>query len=97
MGEIREIAPKRDRSLKARKTLGRAVADHIREWGDEFAGFAIVTWNNRGETQTSYLTASGPVSRNFMPILVKDALDRHVTIKMGEETQTEEIFPDGPA
>lgn len=97
MGEIREIAPKRDKAAKVAKMLRRAVASQILSQGEDIAGFALVTWDHRGDTDSSYLTSSGPVSRSFMPILVKDALDRHVTIRTAEEVQTEEIFPDGPA
>jgi len=86
MAEIREIKPAKERLAQVRRCLGRSVKYGIEQHDERLAGFALVTWNERGDAVTAYLTQFGPVGRSLMPTFVQDNLSRHVATEVFQET-----------
>ena len=82
--ELREVRPDEDIAKERRQAIGRAVTNAIRAHKGKMAGFALVTWDGRGEPGASYL-CGGPISSRLMPAFVHDELNRAVTIHMMED------------
>lgn len=91
MGKIEEIDIVGDRSARVRRIMGRTLRKALEDHGGDIAGFALVSWDMRGSVTSGYFTDVGPVSSSLMPSFVKDALDRHVTLVMVEETSSNKI------
>lgn len=81
---VHEIDPKAENARLVRVALGRSIKMHLAEMGDGLAGFAIVSWDNRGECTSSYL-ADGPIGRCLVPAFVHDALNRQVAVGIAQE------------
>jgi hypothetical protein len=94
MAELVEIDPGADRAQRVRRIIGRSLQNHLREHGDEIAGFAFVTWDMRGEATSGYMTEVGPIGESLMPAFVKDALQRHLAVVLVERTQSMPITGD---
>lgn len=82
--ELRDIHPRADRQKHLRRLLVRSVRSALT---GEVAGYALVTWNARGDAHTSYCTDSGPVGQRLMPAFVHDVLGQHVAVSLSEETR----------
>lgn len=65
-----------------------AAADH----GDDFAGFALVSWRRDGGMHTSIFTGYGPIADSLVPAQVHDALQRHLTIEIAERAEIKSPF-----
>ena len=61
----------------------RAACEQV---GDGFAGFALVVWDERGDMRTAYDATRGPIGPALVPTLVSDALNRHVAVKLAEQS-----------
>lgn len=90
MTTLIEINPRRERQGRLRRILGRSVRSAL---SGEVAGFALVTWDSRGDAHTSYCTDSGPVGHRLMPAFVHDALNQHVSVTLAQEQRTTRIDP----
>jgi hypothetical protein len=91
MADIREITPAADRAQEVRRVIFRTLRRHFQDQGDDIAGFAIVTWDMRGEASSGYSTDVGPVGESLMPAFVKDALQRHLSVVLAERTHSDII------
>lgn len=91
MAEIHEIDPGADRAGRIRRIMGRVLRNHLEAHGDELAGFAMVTWDMRGEATSGYCTEIGPVGESLMPAFVKDALQRHLAVVLVERTESRPV------
>jgi hypothetical protein len=49
MMAVAEFRPDLSQLAERRRILGRAVRDALAAQGEEFAGFALVTWDARGD------------------------------------------------
>lgn len=78
------IAPAKDRARDVRRSLGRALRACFRDHGDNLAGFAIVTWDMRGEVASALRSDVGPIGRSMVPMFAHDALNRHVAVLISE-------------
>ena len=79
------IEPRVARQKRLRRILGRSVRSAL---SGEIAGFALVTWDARGDAHTSYCVDSGPVGHRLMPAFVHDALQQHVAVTLSQEART---------
>lgn len=79
------IDPKRNRARRVGHNLVRSVNKHLYQQGSDLAGYAMVSWDARGECSSSYFSADGPVGRSLLPSFVKDALNRHLAVNLVEE------------
>jgi hypothetical protein len=95
--KLYEARPDLVSQRKRRRIAGKAMSQAISTHGNDLTGFALVTWNSRGDCHSSYLADYGPISRSLMPSYVKDALQRHVTINMAESLTPGFIDGDEPA
>lgn len=91
---VHEVNPHLDRVRRIRKIAGQSLSQHMRRHGNALGGFAIVTWNECGEVQSAYYTATGPISESLMPVYVHDALNRHVAVRLTERARTNQITGD---
>lgn len=91
MVEVVAFDPRNDRARRLRRILGRSVGTALGDGVAQMVGFALVSWDERGQCTTSYYAASGPVGDNLMPSFVHDALQRHVTVRIAQETSTTQI------
>lgn len=91
MAEIHEIDPGADRAQRVRRIIGRVLKKHFADHGSEIAGFALVSWDMRGEATSGYFTEVGPVGESLMPSFVKDALQRHLAVVLVERTGSDRI------
>jgi hypothetical protein len=81
-----------------RRILGACIRSNLETHGEDLAGFAIVSWDMRGTSHSSYFTENGPFSRSMLPAYVADALNRHLAVVMVQEgLASEQILPDDPA
>lgn len=92
--EVVEVDLAGDRAQNLRRILGRTVRNHIETQGDDLSGFALVTWDARGNTAVGYYTDTGPVGDSLMPAFVHDALNRAVAVVTAEETQSSRVDGD---
>ena len=58
---------------------------------DNIAGFALVTWDMRGQAHSTFSTDMGPIGRGLMPSYVKDQLMTHVAVMTAQESESEKI------
>lgn len=85
---LREINPRADRQKRLRRILGRSVRSAL---SGEVAGFALVTWDTRGDAHSVYCTDSGPVGHRLMPAFVHDALNQHVAVSLSQDGAPDKI------
>lgn len=85
--ELYAVAPGNARARHVRRILGSAIRSHIRQQGDDIAGFALVTWDMRGGACGAYLTDVGPVATTLLPTYVHDVLNRHVAVELAVGTE----------
>lgn len=81
---VEAVDPGRDRATRIRRILGRVLRDHLEGHGPDIAGFALVSWDMRGNARTGFMTEVGPVGDSLMPCFVKDALQRHLAVKLAQ-------------
>lgn len=86
MGEVVNIAPARERAARVRRMLGRSIKSAINGFGEDIAGFALVTWDMRGNARSAILDRSGPIGASLVPTYVHDALNRHVAVEIASES-----------
>lgn len=91
---ITEVRPDKVALAKRRRTFGRIVRHTLQAHGDDFAGFAIVTWNHRGDASSGYYAATGPIAEALVPSYVSDAINRHITIEMAQTLAVKPIDGD---
>ena len=65
----------------------RTVAESL---GSDVSGYAVVIWGKNGELRSAYNTGRGPIRPALVPTLVSDALNRHVTLEMGQPVRREQ-------
>lgn len=75
MADIRLVNFRKDRLEANCKLLLSDVCDHIENNENNIAGFGIVTWDDRGNSNTSYLSG-GPVGSGILPSFVKEKLEK---------------------
>lgn len=88
---ISEIDPAAVRARKVRKILGRCVRSSLESNGDDLAGFSLVSWDMRGNANSSYFSDIGPVGESLVPSFTKDALNRHIAVVLVERTSSTRI------
>jgi hypothetical protein len=81
---LQEVAEKARRSEAKRLRSNlfedcRALVDDLE--GD-VSGYALVAWTPQGELRSVYHTGRGPIRPAVIPVLVQDALSRHVAKDM---------------
>ncbi len=80
-----EFDPRSVWQKKLRRIFGQCIKSAVAN-ATGFAGFALVTWDERGECRTSYYADTGPISAHLMPSYVADALNRHVAVDIAQRT-----------
>lgn len=90
---VHKINPGAARARKVGQVLLRTVLSNLENQGEQLAGFALVTWDARGEAQTSFQTAAGPIGRTMVAAYVGNALVQHVAASLAQETPVEIITP----
>ena len=85
---VHEIRPGRDRLAQIRRIMGRALRSALTQQGNELAGFALVTWDNRGDATSAFYTETGPIGDSLLPTFVGDVLNRHQAVLTAQSQQT---------
>lgn len=91
---IKEIRPDKEFLAKKRRIFGRAVRAALADHGEEFAGFSLVTWDNRGLSNSAYYADTGPVGESLVPVFSHDALNRHVAVVTAKSGASDRIDGD---
>jgi hypothetical protein len=91
MANVVDIDLVGDRAKKVRRILGRCVKSAIDAHGGDIAGFALVSWDMRGNARSAILDNVGPVAMALVPTYVHDALNRHVAIELARSSAPEEV------
>jgi hypothetical protein len=78
---VREFRPDLSDLAQRRRILVAAVRDSFRSHGEDFAGFALVTWDARGNADSAFYADTGPVAESMVPLFAHDVLNRHVAVK----------------
>lgn len=86
-----EIDFRGPRQKRLRRILGRSVRAAL---DGDVVGFALVTWDGRGDAHSSYCTESGPVGQRLMPAFVHDALQQHFSVSLAQEVGATRIDGD---
>lgn len=68
-----------------RRKLFGEVRIAMAEMGEDFAGYAVVTWDREGNLRSAYDTSGGPIRAPLVPTLVADALNRHVAVMIARQ------------
>lgn len=74
---IEEFRPDKKRIARLRRILGRAVRDALQDQKDDLAGFALVTWDNRGNGTSAFYADSGPIGESLVALYVHEQLVKH--------------------
>lgn len=74
---VKEIRPKKESLARRRRIVGRALREALSEQGDEFAGFALVTWDHRGNATSAFYADTGPIGESLVATFVHDQLVKH--------------------
>lgn len=85
---IEEFRPDKQLLTRKRRILGRAVRGALADQGDEFAGFALVTWDNRGNATSAFYADTGPVGESLVSSFVRDQLIKHAAVLLSEKKLT---------
>lgn len=85
---IKEFRPDKKSLVRRRRILGRAVRNALQDYGDEFAGFALVTWNNRGDAASAFYADTGPIGESLVATFVHDQLIKHASVLLAERNLT---------
>jgi hypothetical protein len=81
---LREVAEKA-RCLEAKRLRSKLFEDCrtlVDELERDVSGYALVAWTPQGELRSVYHTGKGPIRPAIIPVLVQDALSRHVAQDM---------------
>src|SRR5262249_51982637 len=81
---LQEVAEK-VRRLEAKQLRSNLFEDCralIDELDGDISGYALVAWSAQGELRSVYHTGRGPIRPAIVPVLVQDALSRHVSKDM---------------
>lgn len=79
-----------------RKVMHACVRRSFELFGDDISGFALVSWNRRGEMDSAYLVGHGPHAFASIPGQVHDALNRHMAVELAQDCQPTFIDGDEP-
>jgi hypothetical protein len=63
----------------------------VEQLGGDVSGYALVAWTPEGELRSVYHTGRGPIRPAIIPVLVQDALSRHVA----KDLEILAAMPDG--
>lgn len=89
---LREVAEAAH--IKEVKRLRSELFEDCRALVDELegnvSGYALVAWTPQGELRSVYHTGKGPLRPAIIPVLVQDALSRHVAKDMAAPTRLTE-------
>lgn len=75
--------------------LHRLVGMVKHEHGDHIAGFALVTWDGRGEAFVATNTRQGPISKHFAATYVAEQIARMASVDDAQHAEVIEIPPKG--
>jgi hypothetical protein len=81
---LQEVAEKA-RRLEAKQLRSNLFLDCrtlMDELEGDISGYAVVAWSPQGELRSVYHTGRGPIRPAIVPVLVQDALSRHVSQDM---------------
>jgi hypothetical protein len=85
---IHEFRPDRDSVARRKRMLVQALRDSFKSHGDDFAGFAMVAWDVRGNADSAFYADTGPIGESIVPMFVHDVLNRHVAVKTAARGET---------
>ena len=91
---VKEVRPDKEFLAKRRRIFGRSMRNALQSQGAEFAGFALVTWDNRGNATSAFYCDTGPIGESLMPTFVHDALNRHVAVVVSQTADTSRVEGD---
>ena len=74
------IKPRAQRAAALLKNLLGATAAQGGIHGENLAGYALISWDNRGAVIASYVTGDGPVAPDLLPGYAHTALTTEVAI-----------------
>lgn len=94
---IHRINPRAAQARRVARVMVRSLHQHMMGQGEHLAGFAIVSWDGRGEVQTSFQTSTGPIGRSMLGPFVGNALTQHVAASLAEESGVIVLPSDDPA
>lgn len=73
---------KNDRDIKIARGVQRSLFDTARyvkrEWGDGLRGYSLIAWDKEGGIITAIKVEPSFISRQLVPTLTADALNRHL-------------------
>jgi hypothetical protein len=77
---LREVAEERRRAhaKRLRSAIFEDCRSLVAELEGDVSGYALVAWTPEGELRSVYHTGRGPLRPALIPVLVQDALSRHV-------------------
>jgi hypothetical protein len=81
---LREVAQKAHQieAKRVRSALFEDCRSLVTELEGDVSGYAVVAWTPQGELRSVYCTGKGPLRPAIIPVLVQDALSRHVAQDM---------------
>ena len=81
---LKEVVNKARRSeaKQLRSNLFHDCRALLEELEGDVSGYALVAWSPQGELRSVYHTGRGPIRPAIVPVLVQDALSRHVSQDM---------------
>lgn len=91
---VEEVDFEWERAKEVRRILGKCLGNAFETHGKDLAGFAIVTWDMRGNCHSSYSADTGMVGESLIPILAHDALNRHLAVAIAGRARPEEVKGD---
>jgi hypothetical protein len=89
---LREVAEnfKARKAKRLRAHLFEDCRTLVEQLGGDVSGYALVAWTPEGELRSVYHTGRGPIRPAIIPVLVQDALSRHVASDMAAPTAVSE-------
>jgi hypothetical protein len=81
---LREVAQKahQTEAKRLRSALFEDCRSLVTELEGDVSGYAVVAWTPQGELRSVYCAGKGPLRPAVIPVLVQDALSRHVAQDM---------------
>lgn len=84
--EVIKNERKRQIARDVRSDLFKSARGMCCDAGDTLAGFAILVWDEKGNTATQYRSSyDGPIGRRLLPEHCKNALNQHIAADMAGE------------
>jgi len=84
LNEVRSAKKERD-AKRLRQSLFAGCRNACNQLGNEIAGFAVVVWGKDAELRSTYDASNGPIRASLVPTLVRDALNRHVSVMLAAD------------